>query len=75
MKLTRPFIGFMAVFGYLDVVCFDVVCPEQEHVAGPQQQCSLGAPGWWLYLTVFYGLAGARGQDKLGGQAVIDKET
>lgn len=34
-----------------------------------------GAPGWWLFLTVFYGLAGARGQDKLGGQAVIDKET
>lgn len=48
--------------------------PEQEHVAGPQQQCSLGGSRL-VALSVFYGLAGARGQDKLGGQAVIDKET
>lgn len=64
----------MAVFGYLEVVGFDVVCPEQEHAAGPQQQCSLGGSRL-VALSVFYGLAGARGQDKLGGQAVIDKET
>lgn len=42
VKLTRPFMGFMAAFGYLEVVGFDVVCTEQEHAAGPQQRSSLG---------------------------------
>lgn len=40
-----------------------------------QRGSPLGGSGLVAFLTVFYGLAGARGQDELGGQAVIDKET
>lgn len=45
VKLTRSFMVFMAIFGYLEVVGFDVVCTEQEWLALSNSPF-WGAPGW-----------------------------
>lgn len=50
-------------------------CAPSKSMQPALSHSPLGGSRLVAFLTVFYGLAGARGQDELGGQAVIDKET